>query len=113
MSQTALSYTALNQGFVVAVELEARPGEEAAVAAGLQAMVAPTLAEPAVKLFLPYRSPTEPKAFFIYELYENEAGWAAHQETAHFETFVQEILPRLARRERVPYVPFVAAESFS
>lgn len=113
MSQTALSYTELNQGFVVAIELDAKPGEEAAVAAGLQAMVAPTMAEPGVKLFLPYRAPTDPKAFFIFEPYENEADWAAHQETPHFKTFVDEILPRLARRERVPFVPFLPTENLS
>lgn len=113
MSQTALPYTALNQGFVVAIELDARPGEEATVAAGLQALVAPTMAEPGVKLFLPYRSPTDPKAFFIFELYVEEADWAAHQETRHFQKFVADILPLLARRERVPFVPFVPAECFT
>jgi quinol monooxygenase YgiN len=64
------------------------------------------MAEPGVKLFLPYRSPTDPKIFFVYELYRDEAGWAAHQQTRHFKAFVDEMLPRLARRERVPFVPF-------
>ena len=99
----------LNQGFVIAITLEAKPGEEARLAAGLQALVAPTMAEPGVKLFLPYRSPTDPAAFFVYELYHDESGWAAHQRTLHFKSFVDEMLPRLARRERIPFVPLGAA----
>jgi quinol monooxygenase YgiN len=64
----------LNDGFVVA----AKPGEEEKLAKRLEAMIEPTTAEPGVKLFLPYRSPTDPKAFFIYELYVDEADWAAN-----------------------------------
>ena len=96
----------LNQGFVVAIQLEANSGEEERLAASLQELIGPTMAEPGVKLFLPYRSPTDPRAFFVYELYRDEAGWAAHQQTSHFKAFVDEMLPRLARRERVPFVPF-------
>jgi len=96
----------LNQGFVVAIYLEAKPGEEVRLAASLQALIRPTMAEPGVKLFLPYRSPTDPKAFFVYELYKDESGWAAHQQTPHFKVFVDEMLPRLTRRERIPFVPF-------
>jgi (4S)-4-hydroxy-5-phosphonooxypentane-2,3-dione isomerase len=107
MPEPAFTLPELNQGFVVAIEIVAQPGEEDAVAGALDALIAPTMAEPGVKLFLPYRSPTNPAAFFIFELYENEAGWAEHQKTAHFKVFVDSMLPRIARRERVPYVPYV------
>lgn len=106
MAHPAYRPDELNQGFVVAIQLEANPGEEERLAASLQALIAPTMAEPGVKLFLPYRSQTDTKVFFVYELYVNEAGWAAHQQTSHFKAFVDEMLPRLARRERVPFVPF-------
>lgn len=106
MTETAFTPTELNQGFVVAIEIVAKPGHEDAVAHALEILVKPTLAEPGVKLFLPYRSPTDPAAFFIFELYENEAGWAEHQKTAHFKTFVETMLPRISKRQRVPYVPF-------
>jgi quinol monooxygenase YgiN len=96
----------LNDGFVVAIQIDAKPGEEERVARALQALIEPTMAEPGVKLFLPYRSPTDPRAFFIYELYVDEAGWAAHQQTSHFKAFVDQMLPRLARRDRIPFVPF-------
>ncbi|MFM9941501.1 MAG: putative quinol monooxygenase [Hyphomicrobiaceae bacterium] len=107
MIQTAFTPAELNQGFVVAIQIVAKAGEEDAVADALQALIKPTMAEPGVKLFLPYRSPSDPTAFFVFELYESEAGWAEHQKTAHFKSFVETMLPRIARRERVPYVPYV------
>src|SRR5882762_8283193 len=98
---------ALNQGFVVAIMLEAKDGEADALAAILGDLTAPTMAEPKVKLFLPYRSPTNPALFFIFELYADESGWAAHEATDHFKAAVKELLPRVTRRERVPFLPFL------
>jgi quinol monooxygenase YgiN len=106
MKATTYAPADLNDGFLVAIQIDAKPGEEDRLARSLEALVEPTMAEPGVKLFLPYRSPTDPRAFFIYELYVNEAGWAAHQQTGHFKAFADEMLPRLARRDRVPFVPF-------
>ena len=110
MADKSFTPAELNDGFVVAIEIDAKIGEEQAVADALAALIAPTMAEPGVKLFLPYRSPTDPKAFFIFELYRNEAGWAEHQSTGHFKAFAETMLPRIARRERVPFVPFVASK---
>ena len=106
MAHPAYGPDELNRGFVVAIQLEANPGEQDRLAASLQKLIGPTMAEPGVKLFLPYRSPSDSRLFFIYELYVNEAGWAAHQQTSHFKAFADEMLPRLARRERIPFVPF-------
>jgi quinol monooxygenase YgiN len=97
----------LNDGFVVAIMLEAKDGEAEALAEILRILTAPTMAEPGVKLFLPYRSPTNKSLFFIFELYVNEAGWAAHEATDHFKAAVKELLPRVTRRERVPFIPFL------
>jgi hypothetical protein len=57
------------------------------------------MAEPGVKLFLPYRSPTNPRAFFIFELYLNEQGWAAHQTDRSLQGFRRRnaAAPRKAR----------------
>ncbi|MGO4449189.1 putative quinol monooxygenase [Phyllobacterium sp. TAF24] len=96
----------LNEGFVVAISIEAKKGQEEAVGALLKGLVAPTMAEPGVKLFLPYRSPTNPANFFLYELYVDEAGWQQHQETEHFKAAIEKLLPLTAKRERLPFVPF-------
>ena len=103
-----ISYTPseLNDGFVVAINIEAKEGQGEAVGAILAGLVEPTMAEPGVKLFLPYRSPTNPLQFFLFELYRDEQAWADHQATAHFKEAIAELLPRTAKRERVPYVPY-------
>ncbi|MBI1243416.1 MAG: antibiotic biosynthesis monooxygenase [Alphaproteobacteria bacterium] len=97
----------LNEGFVVAIRIDAKQGEGDDVARILAGLVAPTSAEPGVKLFMPYRSPGDPDSFFLYELYRDEKGWAEHQETAHFKSAIAELLPHVARRERVPFVPYM------
>ena len=107
MDGNCLTPQQLNSGFVVAITIEARDGEAQAVAAILEGLVEPTMAEPGVKLFLPYRSPTNAGLFFIFELYKDEAAWGAHQATDHFKTAVADLLPRVTKRERVPFVPYV------
>jgi quinol monooxygenase YgiN len=37
-----------------------------------------------MRFFMPNRSPVNPAEFLVYELYENEEGWAAHNSSAHF-----------------------------
>ena len=97
----------LNRGFVVAVKIVAKEGEADAIADILQQLVAPSMAEEGMKFFMPYRSPTDPSSFFVYELYVNEAGWDAHNNSAHFKSAIGELLPRCASRERIAYVPYV------
>jgi quinol monooxygenase YgiN len=98
----------LDQGFVVAIMLEAKTGHAEALAEILRVLTPPTMAEPGVKLFLPYRSPTNPSLFFIFELYVNEAAWGAHEATEHFKIAIKGLLPIVTRRERIPFVPFLA-----
>ena len=107
MKKSSYSIADLNDGFVVVVMLEAKEGEADAVAGIQRKLLPPTLAEPGVKAFIPYQSPTNPSLFFIYELYVDEAAWGAHQETPHFKALIPDLLPRLARRERIPFVPFM------
>lgn len=95
-----------NEGFVVSVRLTAKQGDEAKVAVLLERLVAPTMAERGVRLFLPYQSPDAPKMFFVFELYENEQAWYDHQQTKHFKTIFASLSPCLAKRERVSFIPF-------
>src|SRR5262245_45225112 len=106
MNECKLGYDDLNTGFVVAINIDAKEGEADAVAAALQGLIAPTMAEPGVKLFLPYRSPTNPNAFFIFELYRDEQGWAEHQATDHFKAAIDDLQSRIVRRVRVPFTPY-------
>jgi len=97
----------LNDGFVVAINIVAKEGEADAVADILQDLIAPTMAEEGVKFFMPYRSPTDTNAFFVYELYVDAAGWDAHNASEHFQKAVKELVPKVTFRERVPFVPYV------
>jgi quinol monooxygenase YgiN len=107
LTMTTETRTALNEGFVVVIMLEANDADIDAVV-DIQRWLTPlSMAEPGVKLFLPYRSPTNPALFFVFELYVDEAGWKAHQETEHFKTAIPQLLPLLKRRERIPFVPFL------
>ena len=108
MREPRFSPRDLNEGFVVAITITAKTGEGDAVAEILEGLIEPTLAEPSVKLFLPYRSATDPRCFFIYELYRNEAAWTAHQETEHFKKALPDLRQLAAKRERVPFVPFLS-----
>jgi len=98
---------ALNDGFVVAIMLEAKEGEAEAVAENARRLAPLAMTEPKMKLFLPYQSPTNPALFFVFELYTDESGWAEHQATNHFKVSIADLLPRLKRRERIPFVPFL------
>jgi quinol monooxygenase YgiN len=97
----------LNDGFVVAINIVAKDGEADAVADILERLIAPTMAEDGVKFFMPYRSPTNTNAFFVYELYVNAAGWDAHNASDHFQSAVKELVPKVTTRERIPFIPYV------
>jgi quinol monooxygenase YgiN len=62
--------------------------------------------EPGTLLFWPHRPPSDDRVFFFYELFADDAAFAAHQQTEHFKTMVVgEALPKLERRERVQFTP--------
>ena len=90
----------------LAVTWEAKEGEADAIADILGRMASAVKAEPGTLLFWPHRSPTNDRLFFLYELFADDAAFAAHQETESFKSLVlAQALPKLARRERVPLVP--------
>jgi quinol monooxygenase YgiN len=90
--------------FVVTAFWEASLGEEDAVAAILSRFAPQAREEPGVEHFTIHRSRSEPRKFFFYEVFKNEAAFAAHQQTAHFKRLIAgEALAKLAKRERAQY----------
>jgi quinol monooxygenase YgiN len=91
-------------GLAVTAMWEARDGE-ADVVAGILGRFAPQARqEPGVKLFLVHRALENPAQFLFYELFEDAAAFAEHQQTAHFKALILgEGVPRLNRRERAQY----------
>jgi quinol monooxygenase YgiN len=91
--------------FVVTAFWEASPGEEDAVAAILSRFARQAREEPGVESFVIHRLRGEPSKFFFYEVFKDEAAFAAHQQTAHFKNLIAgEALPKLAKRERAQYL---------
>ena len=100
--------------YTVAVTWIAKPGEEDAVAAALQALVEPSRAEEGVLVYVPNRDPEDPTKFFIYEQYVDEAAYTAHTETEHFKTHgFGDAIPRLLERKREFYAPMVELKRVS
>jgi quinol monooxygenase YgiN len=89
---------------VVTAFWETKPGEEDRVAAILSCFAPQACEEPGVESFQIHRSRSEPGKFFFYEVFTNEAAFAAHQQTPHFKRLIAgEALPKLAKRERAQY----------
>ncbi len=92
--------------YTVAVTWTAREGEEDAVAAALERMREPTLAEEGVITWLAHRDPENPRIFFIFEQYADADAYTAHTETEHFQRDgFGDAIPRLAERKREFYEP--------
>lgn len=91
--------------YIVAATYRAKEGEEEKVREVLETMAPLSRAEPACRFYQAHRSPEDPQVFFLYEQYDDEAGYQAHMATDHFETYVRgEAIPRLESRERAFYV---------
>lgn len=94
----------LASAFVVTAFWEANPGEEEAVAAILSRFAPQARQEAGVQSFVIHRSRSEPAKFFFYEVFRDEAAFAAHQQTTHFKNLIAgEALTKLAKRERAQY----------
>ena len=91
----------------LAATWEAKEGQGDAVAEILRCMAEAVKTEPGTLLFWPHRSSANDRVFFLYELFADDAAFAAHQQTDAFKTLVVgHALPKLARRERVQLTPF-------
>jgi quinol monooxygenase YgiN len=91
-------------GLLVVAQWEAREGQADRVADILSRFLPEAQSEPGAKLFLISRAKDNPAQFLFYELFRDEAAYKAHQDSAHFKTYVAEqALPLLAKRERTQY----------
>ena len=92
--------------YVIAATYVAKDGEAEGVQAALEAMTPLTRREPGCVGYQAHRSVEDANVFFLYEQYADEAGFAAHAATEHFERYIKgEAWPRLERREVVRAQP--------
>ena len=92
--------------YVVSARWRAKEGCEARIAEIVGELRGPSLAEPGCLFYQPHRSPDDPRLFFLYEQYVDEADYRAHMDSEHFTRLVkEEAIPRLLEsRERAFYV---------
>jgi quinol monooxygenase YgiN len=81
-----------------------REGEEDAVRAALDRLVAAARAEPGNLAFDAYRSAEHPRRYVLLERYTSRQAFAEHRATPHFrELMLGEIAPRLEERSVEAY----------
>ncbi len=92
INERTISEAVNGGGLLVVAQWEAREGQADRIADILSR-------------FLPEaQSKENPAQFLFYELFRDEAAFKAHQESAHFKTYIAgEALPLLAKRERSKY----------
>ncbi len=94
----------LKQGLIVTAFWEAKPGEVDALVGIIRKFLPQAQAEPGVLAFQIHQSREERTRFFFYEVFKDEAAFAAHSQAPHFkELILEQALPKLAKRERTQH----------
>ena len=96
---------------VLAVTWRAKIGHEAEVANLFSMLTEQSRKEPGCVLYQVHRHRTEPRRFFIYEQYRDDAALEAHRTSPHFLQYARKELPKIAERidgqlyELLPLIP--------
>ena len=92
--------------YVVCAKWTAKEGKEDRLVEIIEEMTEPSRAEPGNLYYQAQRSPENPRLFFLYEQYADEAGYEAHMASEHFTRLVKEeaIPDILEAREREFYI---------
>ena len=83
---------------VLAVTWVAKVGQEAEVAEVLAKLTEEARKEPGCAMFQVHRHRTEPRRFFIYEQYKDDAALELHRNTPYFLQYARKDLPKIADR---------------
>jgi len=71
-----------------------------------QALTVASRAEPGCRMYLVHRSTTEPRRFFLYEQYDDQAALDAHRAAPHFVQYATGgLFPLLESRAPELYEP--------
>jgi quinol monooxygenase YgiN len=83
---------------VLAVTWMAKLGHESDVATLFTKLTEDSRKEPGCVMFQVHRHKTEPRRFFIYEQYKDDAALEAHRASPYFLQYVKKELPRVGDR---------------
>jgi quinol monooxygenase YgiN len=95
--------------YVVSAHWRAKEGKEERLAELIAEMTPPSREEPGNLFYQAHRSPDDPRLFYLYEQYADEAGYQAHMDSEHFTRLVkEEAIPLLLEdRERAFYTTMI------
>ena len=90
--------------FVVSAVWTAQPGQEGVVLDAIEKLTPPSREEPGNRFYQAFQDPAEPLVFRLFEIYDDEAAYAAHGASEHFKQYaLEQAIPVLASRERAFY----------
>lgn len=90
----------------VAVTYVIRAGHEEEAVALFAKLTEPTRAEPGCRMYLAHRATSDPRKFFLYEQYDDQAALDAHRASAHFDQYAKGgLFPILESRVPELYEP--------
>ena len=83
---------------VLAVTWQAKAGHEAEVSDLFRKLTAESRKEPGCLMYQVHRHKDDPRRFFIYEQYNDDAALEAHRKTPHFLEYARKRLAPIADR---------------
>ena len=83
---------------VLAVTWMAKAGRESDVIAIFEKLSAESRKEPGCVMYQVHKHKTDPRRFFVYEQYKDDAALEAHRSSPHFLQFAKKDLPKLGDR---------------
>jgi (4S)-4-hydroxy-5-phosphonooxypentane-2,3-dione isomerase len=83
---------------VLVVTWMAKVGHEKEVADLFAKLTEESRKEPGCAMYVAHRHKTEPRRYFIYEQYKDDAALEAHRSAPHFLQFARKELPKVADR---------------
>lgn len=86
--------------FVLVVNLRIKPENVDTFMKQLSENAAAARKEPGCRQFDVLADPKDRTKVMLYEVYNDEKAFEAHQQTPHFKKYVAEAVPLLAARER-------------
>jgi quinol monooxygenase YgiN len=93
--------------YVVVATWRASPDTLDLVLDALAELAPASRAEPACRIYQPYRDLADPLTIHLFEVYDDEPGYAAHAASEHFQRLAAgRAIPALNGRERAFYETF-------
>ncbi|MGH8687830.1 MAG: putative quinol monooxygenase [Burkholderiales bacterium] len=86
--------------FVLAVNIRIRPESVDKFMAGLLANAREARKEPGCRQFEALVDVADRTKVMLFEIYDDDKAFEAHQQTPHFKKYLAEAVPLLASRER-------------